>query len=196
MGAGREASHLLCLALGTGVGGALLLDGSILHGSWGGAGEIGHLSVDWQGRECVCGGYGCLEQYASGTAIARRMNELLGRQGSPDQEMTTRETVARWLQGDPLASQAMNEAIHALGVAIASLIHVLNPQAVVIGGGVSEIGEPLFRPLREAVRRRAMPSLARDVAILPAYGGNLGAVIGAGLQAWEYAQDESRRKAE
>lgn len=85
LGAGRGAKHLICLALGTGVGGAIVVDGRIVHGAWGGAAELGHLSVDFNGLPCVCGGVGCLEQYASGTGIAKRMNMKLAANGVPGQ---------------------------------------------------------------------------------------------------------------
>ncbi|MFC5702764.1 ROK family protein [Cohnella faecalis] len=187
-GIGSKARHMLCLALGTGVGGAVVIDGKLVHGSWGAAGEIGHMSVNYKGPTCICGGIGCLELYASGTGIARMMQELQERKGIAGNPIPieSKEVVRRWLQGDSDSTQIMDEVIMALGAGISSLIHILNPDAIVIGGGVAEIGEPLFGPLRDEVAKRTMPSLHKDVWIGPACMRNRSGMIGAGLQAWEY----------
>jgi glucokinase len=186
LGAGQGVDNFICLALGTGVGGAIVVDGRIVHGTWGGAGELGHMCVDFNGPRCVCGGRGCLEQYASGTSIARRMGEKLASCSSPEENVDTREVFTRWTAGDPLATEVMDETIAALGAAIASLIHTFNPQLIVIGGGVAEAGESLFAKLQEEVQRRSMPSLLDGVRIESAYRGNWSGMIGAALQLWEY----------
>lgn len=186
LGAGKQARHMLCLTLGTGVGGAIVTDGKIVRGVWGGAGEIGHLSVDHKGISCVCGNVGCLEQYASGTGIAARMKEKLALRGEDSPSMSAREVIVRWRNGDSTATEVMNDVFSALGSAISSLIHVFNPDTIVIGGGLTEAGEPLFEGIGEQVRARTMPSLLEGVRIVPAYQGNWGGAIGAALQAWEY----------
>ncbi|WP_282936031.1 ROK family protein [Paenibacillus sp. RC67] len=186
LGAGRGVCHLLCLALGTGVGGAVVIDGKLVHGTWGGAGELGHMSVDFNGLPCVCGSIGCLEQYASGTGIAKRMAAKLASLGLPEQSIDARTTITRWQAGDPAASDVMRETFAALGSAIASLLHTFNPEVIVIGGGVAEAGEALLDEVRKEVARRAMPSFMDDVQIVPAYRGNWSGMIGAGLQAWTY----------
>jgi glucokinase len=187
-GAGRGADHLLCLALGTGVGGALLVNGQLVHGAFGGAGEIGHISVDYKGPRCHCGNFGCLEMYASGTGISQRY-ETRWKKANPDlfcDKITAREVIARWLDGQPLAGEVMSEAIEALGAAVAGLIHTLNPQKVVIGGGIAEVGEPLFAKLREQVSMRTMPSMLASVEIVPAVMGDRSNMVGAAVQIWEY----------
>ncbi|OCT15538.1 hypothetical protein A8709_15800 [Paenibacillus pectinilyticus] len=185
LGAGQDETHFVCLALGTGVGGALVVDGRLVHGAWGGGGELGHMSVDFRGIPCVCGGIGCLEQYASGTSIGRRMRERLAQSGLADDTVDTREVFKRWQAGDSLAGELMDETIAALGAAIASLIHTFNPTLIVIGGGVSEAGDRLFAELRQEVGRRTMPSMWAGVRIEPAYQGNWSGMIGAALQMWE-----------
>ncbi|WP_169082064.1 ROK family protein [Paenibacillus sp. PL91] len=185
LGAGQGVRNMICLALGTGVGGAIVADGRLVHGAWGGAGELGHMSVDFQGIPCICGARGCVEQYASGTGIARRMRERLSSTGRAEQ-LDTREVFARWEAGDPLAADVMNETIAALGTAIASLIHLFNPELIIVGGGVAEAGKLLMERLREEVSRRSMPSLAEGVRIEAAYRGNWSGMIGAALQIWEY----------
>ncbi|MDQ8735173.1 ROK family protein [Paenibacillus sp. LHD-38] len=188
VGAAQGVNHFLCLALGTGVGGAIVVDGRLVHGFWGGGGELGHLSVDFKGPSCLCGGKGCLEQYASGTSIARRMREKLALSGHPAEDLDSREVITRWKAGDPLAVELMEETIAALGSAVASLIHMFNPEVIVIGGGVAEAGEPLFEGIRREVNRRSMPSMLEGVRIEAAYRGNLCGMIGAALQVWEYGE--------
>ncbi|MFD0589326.1 ROK family protein [Paenibacillus sp. GCM10027627] len=189
LGAGVGRRHFICLALGTGVGGAIVADGRLLHGAWGGAGEIGHLSVDFRGISCVCGSRGCLEQYASGTSIARQMRERLSASGNPHDGISARDVFSLWQKGDPLAAQVMDETIAALGAAITSLIHIFNPELIVIGGGVAESGKTLVNRLREEVSRQTMPSLGGGVHIEAARLGNWSGMIGAALQAWEYETD-------
>lgn len=184
-GAGRGTDHFVCLALGTGVGGAVVADGRLLRGAWGGAGELGHLSVDFRGESCICGSRGCLEQYASGTGIARRMRDRLAEAGQAGSEPDAREIVRLWQQGEPLAAAVMEEAIAALGAAIASLVHALNPELVVVGGGIADAGPPLLDRLREETFRRAMPSLAAGVRIEAAHRGNWSGMVGAALLTWE-----------
>ncbi|AIQ23620.1 MULTISPECIES: ROK family protein [unclassified Paenibacillus] len=176
----------ICLALGTGVGGAIIVEGRLVHGSWGGAGELGHMSVDFKGPACVCGGRGCLEHYASGTSIARRMREKLTLNNEPLDNLESRDVIARWREGDRLATEVMEETIAALGSAIASFIHIFNPKVIVIGGGVAEAGELLFEGIRREVATRTMPSMLEGVRIEAAYRGNSCGMIGAALQIWEY----------
>lgn len=187
LGAGQGVEHFLCLALGTGVGGALVVEGRLVHGTWGGGGELGHMSVDYRGIPCACGGIGCLEQYASGTSIGKRMREKLASIGLTDADsaVDSREVFARWHRGDQVATELMNETLAALSAAIASLIHMFNPALIVIGGGVSEAGERFFEQLRNEVAYRAMPAMWEGVRIEPAYRGNWSGMIGAALQLWE-----------
>lgn len=193
LGAGRGARHLICLALGTGVGGAIVVDGKLVHGTWGGAAELGHLSVDFNGLPCVCGGIGCLEQYASGTGIAKRMQMKLDAAREAGQhhpasadsgQVDAKQVVTLWQAGDALATEVMDETFAALGAAIASLAHAFNPEVIVIGGGVAEAGEPIFTRIREEANKRGMRSFMEDLRIVPAYQGNWSGMIGAALQVW------------
>ncbi|WP_058300885.1 ROK family protein [Gorillibacterium timonense] len=194
LGAGKGCRHLVCLALGTGVGGAVITDNRLLHGARGGAGEIGHLSVDLHGPRCICGNRGCVEVYASGTSIAGRYREEIAAQDRAlmkEAPADTRQIVTRWLDGEPAAGKVMEDAIAALGSAVTSLIHVFNPQAVIIGGGLAEIGEPLFAPLRQRVEATAMASMRQEVRILPAELGGGSNMIGAALQVWVYGRERA-----
>ena len=186
LGSCKGVKDFICLALGTGVGGAIVVNGHLVHGAWGGAGELGHMSVDFKGPSCVCGGRGCLEQYASGTSIARRMREKLTLNNLSIDNIDSREVIERWRAGDCLATELMEDTIAALGTAIASFIHVFNPEVIVIGGGVAEAGEILLDRIRREVASRTMPSMLEDVRIEAAYRGNSCGMIGAALQIWEY----------
>ncbi|MCL6457443.1 MAG: ROK family protein [Gorillibacterium sp.] len=188
LGAGKGLEHIVCIALGTGVGGAIIVGGELLHGVNGGAGEIGHMSVNMLGPRCICGNRGCLEVYASGTRIAKRYQEKIELKGlNPSGALIeTRQVIAQWLNQEPEAVQVMEEAITALGAAIASLIHVFNPQAVIIGGGLAEIGESLFTPLRTRIGGLTMPSMLQSVRLVPAELGENSNMVGAALQVWVY----------
>lgn len=187
LGAGRNVQHMVGLTLGTGVGGVVVANGVILRGKWGGAGEIGHMPVDFKGIPCICGGIGCLEQYASGTSIAARYHERMAAFGeTADSPPDTREVVRRWMAGDTAAIEVMDDAFRALGAAIAGLMHLYNPELIVIGGGLADIGEPLLSRIRKEAYARAMPSFAEGVPIVRAASGNGSGMIGAALQLWEY----------
>lgn len=193
LGSGRGVKDFVCVALGTGVGGAIVSNGRLLHGSKGAAGEIGHLSVRYDGPRCICGGIGCLELYASGTGIARLMRErlLLERPGTGTEtaDITAREVAELWLQGDESASWVMNQAVCALAVGLAGVIHTLNPEIIMVGGGVADIREPFFRRLREETERRTMGSMLAATRIEPAVMGSRSGMIGAALQVWEYGEE-------
>lgn len=191
-GAGREYDSFVCLALGTGVGGAIVEAGRLVRGTYGGAGELGHVSVDFNGPRCPsCGNNGCIELYASGTGIARLGQEHLdsvtaGTEGRPVWAPDSREIVHAWLEGDAAAARVMDTVFRALGAAVAGFIHTLNPQAVIIGGGVSGTGPVFFEALEKEVKARTSPGMRKVCRLLPAYVGADAGVIGAAAQVWLY----------
>jgi glucokinase len=187
-GAGRDARTLVGLTLGTGIGGGLVIDGEIYHGASDAAGEFGHMTIDTTGRKCKCGNYGCLEAYASGPNIAARAVEGLeagvesilpelvdGRTA----DITAAIVYEAVVLGDAFAEEVMKETAKVLGVGIANLVNALNPDAVVIAGGVTRAGDHLFEPLRKEVRRRAFRSAVDACRILPAALPETAGVIGA-----------------
>lgn len=188
LGAGRGARVLVGLTLGTGIGGGIVFDGELYHGVNDVAGEIGHMSIDSTGRKCKCGNYGCLEQYASGTAIAARAVEgleagarsILPEMVSDPKEITAHTVFEAVVKGDPYAAEVMRETARFLGAGVASLINLLNPDRIVIAGGVTQAGDHLFLPLRDEVRRRAFRVAAEACTIVPAeleaHAGVVGAV--------------------
>lgn len=188
LGAGRGASTLVGLTLGTGIGGGLVLNGELHHGASDAAGEFGHTTIDSTGRKCKCGNYGCLEAYASGPNIAARAVEgmeagvetVLGDLVGGDLTKITAATVYEGVVlGDSYAHEVMKETAKFLGVGVANLVNSLNPDAVVIAGGVTRAGDHLFLPLIKEVRRRAFRSAVDACRILPAALPETAGVIGA-----------------
>lgn len=175
-GRGREVRHLVYLTVSTGVGGGLILDGRVYRGAAGNAGELGHLTVDWQGRPCGCGRRGCLEAYASGTNIAARAREALATGESSSlaalTTITARDVAEAAAAGDPLATRVWDETTAMLGSAVANLLDVFNPELVVLGGGVTRAGGQLLRPVREAALTQAMAPAARSAEIVLATLGD------------------------
>lgn len=188
LGAGRGVDHLVGITLGTGIGGGIVLNGEIVHGASDAAGEIGHTTIEFTGRRCKCGNYGCLEAYCSGPNIAARAREgleagyesILTDMVEGQLERITAATVYEAaLRGDAYANEVMNETAKILGAGVANVVNFLNPQAIVIAGGVTHAGERLFAPLRAEVRRRAFRSAFDACRILPAALPDTAGMIGA-----------------
>jgi len=191
-GAAEGASHAVMLTLGTGIGGALLFGGRLYRGAVGAAGELGHTVVDLDGPPCHgnCPNRGCLEALASGTALAREGGRLGGEQ--PDgalgeavaagREITGRLVTELAHDGDPAARDAVTLVGRALGVGLANIANALNPEVIVIGGGMVALGDLLLDPAREELAARALrPS--RDVDVVFARYGDESGMLGAALLA-------------
>lgn len=187
-GAARGANLVVGLTIGTGIGGGLVLDGRLYHGASDVAGEVGHTTIDMAGRRCKCGNYGCLEAYASGPAIAERAREALaGGEPSSMPEMVgadlSRLTAAIVYEaahhGDELAIEVVRETARFLGVGVANLLNIFNPEVVVLAGGVAQAGDALFEPLRAEVRRRAFKPAVDACRIVPGELKDTAGVVGA-----------------
>ena len=187
-GAARGGRNVVGLTIGTGIGGGLILDGKLYHGSSDAAGEIGHTTIDSTGRRCKCGNYGCLEAYASGPAIAERAREMLeGDEASTmpsmvdgDVSRITAQTVFEASKrGDALALEVVRDTAHFLGVGVSNLINIFNPDIFVIAGGVTQAGDLLFDPLRAEVRRRAFKPSVDACRIVPGELPLTAGVVGA-----------------
>ena len=184
VGAARGARHAIGITIGTGIGGGLILDGRLYHGASDVAGEIGHTTIDTEGRRCKCGNYGCLEAYASGPNIAVRAVEALEAGAESrlpdyvggDLTRVTAQTVYQAAQdGDELALEVVNDTAKFLGVGIANLLNVFNPEVIVVCGGVTLAGDHLFVPLRrEAARRAFKPAVAACRIVPGALAGTAG----------------------
>ena len=187
-GAGDAVHSMIILTLGTGVGGGVIMNGELIRGSTESAGHIGHLVVEPDGRPCVCGGIGCLEQYASATAVARAAREALEAGGysrflpSDPDEITAHAIAQAADRGCSLCDVILRDAGRYLGLAIASLANVINPDLAVLSGGMAGAGERLFGPLRDTVNERALPMAAEHIRIeRAALGEDAGFVGAAGL---------------
>jgi predicted NBD/HSP70 family sugar kinase/biotin operon repressor len=172
-GAGREADGLVYLKLATGIGAGIVLRGRLFEGAGGTAGEIGHTSLDETGDICRCGSRGCLETYASGSAIAALLSRSLG------EPMSFDDVMARAVEGDPGSRRALADAGRHIGAAVADLCNLINPERIVVGGSMAVAGDVLLDPLREAVGLRAIPSAAEDVRIVPGELGERAELLGA-----------------
>ncbi len=188
LGAGRDVESLIAVTLGTGIGGGVVLGGKVHHGASDVAGEIGHMTIDSTGRRCNCGNYGCLEAYASGPAIAARAVEgletgvasALPGMVEDDLSAITAETVYEAIvAGDLYARDVMRETARLLGTGLANLINILNPEMIVISGGVTRAGDHIFEPLRAEVRRRAFRQAADACRIVASELGEQAGVVGA-----------------
>ena len=176
LGAAQGARIVVGITIGTGVGGGVVIDGKLFHGASDVAGEIGHTSIDSTGRRCKCGNYGCLEAYTSGPAIAARAIEEV-ESGEPsslrdlvkgDLKRITAQLVYQAAHdGDRLASQVVRETARFLGTGIANIVNILNPEVVVVSGGVTLAGDQLFDPLRREVGRRAFKPAVEACRIVP-----------------------------
>ena len=164
-GAGQRCASLLYVTVSTGIGGGWVLNGHIYSGADGMAGEIGHIVVRPSGAECVCGQRGCLEIEACGTAIARKMREELKTSKVLETfEVWTGESVSRAArQGDLLAQEVMDDAARMLGTGLGGAINLMNPQRIVLGGGVTKSGERWWRVVRETARAHALPQMRVDI---------------------------------
>jgi glucokinase len=174
-GAGRGSRTMVYLTVSTGIGGGVIVEGRLLEGVRGMAGEIGHITIDMHGPVCNCGNIGCLERLASGTNIARRFREALAAGETSavtswlEGRSPTAEDVSRGArEGDPLASRVWDDCMRALGFGVVSVIHLFNPDIVVLGGGVTNAGEQVFDPVRAVVRAHTMPLPRRGVDIVRA----------------------------
>jgi len=185
-GAGRHVQDFICLTLGTGIGGAVVQGGNIVHGAYGGAGELGHMSVDFNGPRCSCGNFGCIELYASGSGMQRLLQERFGGADAepPAWELNAAGLLSAWQAGDAQASRTMDVVLRALGSALAGMIHALNPEAIVLGGGIVDRAPALLGRIAEATERRTSPAMWKAVRLLPALSGNESGVIGAAAQVW------------
>lgn len=187
-GAGIGVQDLVCITLGTGVGGGIIVEGKLVHGADGMAGEVGHITVDPNGPLCNCGNYGCLEALASATAIGREAVKAFGTHAGEklwgavkgNHETITAEMVYHLAESGDSASLSIYQAMgRYLGIGIASLINIFNPEMVIIGGGVSKAWKLFITATEEEVRKRAFSIPAQRAKLVPAGCGDDAALLGA-----------------
>jgi glucokinase len=185
---GGHVSSLVILTLGTGIGGGIVLDGKVWHGFKDSAAELGHITIDFRGRPCPCGNTGCLEAYASADSTVRRFLEAVKSGATTSlervarehpEEVTSRRIHEEAIRGDVLSRKTMEETGFYLGVGIVSILHFLNPQMVVLTGGLTGAGSMLMDPLMRVVQERALSRSREDVKIVFARLGVDAGFIGA-----------------
>jgi glucokinase len=194
-GAARNVSHAVFVALGTGIGSGLLLDGKVYRGARGFGAEIGHMVVDLHGPDCQgdCPGRGCLEVLASGSRIGRdgieaaraQPDSALGRRAAAGREITGGIVTELAHHGDPAARGVLAEIGRRLGYGLVGVVNVFNPELVVLGGGALAAGDLLLDPARAVVAERALPPMRDLVSIVPAHFGDEAGMLGAALLAFD-----------
>ena len=189
-GAAQGYDNCLCLTIGTGIGSGIILDGKLFHGSSFAGAEFGHTSICYDGIECNCGNIGCVEMYASARAMVYKARKLLSNGkdsilnnmvGGDLKKVSTKLIFDAWKKNDRLCSQIVEETCLYLGTAIASAVNLLNPEVVVIGGGVAEAGMRFIKKIEKETKKRANPSAIKDLKVVKAQLGNDAGFIGAGV---------------
>lgn len=198
-GAAQGARNFIYITVSTGIGGGIVIDGEIYSGVTGIAGEVGHMTIDDEGPACNCGSRGCWETLASGTALARearrRIEEgsdtsILGHAGGDVSRVTAKTVQSAAEQGDALAGELIARTGYYLGVGLANLVNIFNPELIVIGGGLSNIGDMLLEPAFRTARERAYREAFEAVRLVRAELGRNSGVLGAAA----FALQEIRRE--
>jgi glucokinase len=186
-GAGRDIKSMILLTLGTGVGGGIILDNKIWHGADGMAGEIGHMTLIPDGRACSCKNAGCLEMYASSRGIVLSYREALATISRPagEKDITSEEVYQAARNGNEIAIRVMKDMGRMLGIGIANLINIFNPERIVIGGGVKEAWPLFIGAVHEEIGRRAFEVPAKRTEIVPSLLGDDAGMLGAAAVAFQ-----------
>jgi glucokinase len=191
-GAAQGYQNVIYVTIGTGIGSGIILNGKMWRGTTGFAGELGHTTINVDGIECACGNIGCLETLASGPNIVRRMQQRLYRDRTSsltrffmprDREMTPEDVVQAALSGDELAQVVFERTGHYLGIALGGLINLLNPEMVIFGGSIMEVGNILLKPTIAETKQRAFGPCFDNCKIVSAQLGSRSGVIGAAILA-------------
>jgi glucokinase len=190
VGAGRGARNLFYMMIGNGIGGAIILDGKLWTGASGFAGEVGHITIDTEGLECVCGNTGCLETLASAPSIVRRARERLNRDSTSslsrlalNKSFTAEDVAHQANEGDDFALMMIERTGKYIGTGVASVINLLNIERIVLGGGVMDAGALILNPIIHEVKRRAFQPCFEATEIVAAKLGLDGAPVGAAMLA-------------
>ncbi|HEY9787176.1 MAG TPA: ROK family protein [Candidatus Obscuribacterales bacterium] len=189
-GAGRDCRNLVCIFVGTGIGSGIVHEGNLIRGSTGTAGEIGHIVLFPEGRQCGCGAFGCLEAYASRTAVAKEI--LADLQRGHDSSIREKVDMTKGIlrskaiqqaiaQGDQIVTSAVVQAGRSLGTGLVTIINFYNPQRIIIGGGLVEAVGLYFDVAKDYARRRALKIPSRKVEIVRAELGDYAGIIGAAM---------------
>lgn len=191
LGAGTDASIAVCVTLGTGVGGGIILEGKVHRGVSVMAGEIGHVVMKPDGDLCNCGHYGCLETLTSATALVKAGHQAgLHSPLGDDVPLTSEDIFAYAAQGNEAAQRVIEEMVDWLGLALANFANIINPDVFVISGGVVNAGDALLVPLRRAFLRHALGRAAEPCKIVAATLGSSAGVLGCARLAWQFLDEQ------
>jgi glucokinase len=201
-GSGSRDASFLFITLGTGIGGCVIVDRSIWRGGGGGAGEVGHVSVDANGPLCGCGSRGCIEAYLGQRSMIALARERVAREHSSSlhalvasgEELTPKHLTVAADAGDRVAIELFDELGTLLGVALASVLNLCDLALVIVGGGVARAGEHILEPARRSLRARALKSIAARIEVRPAIFGNDAGMVGAALLGLQQAKHETDPK--
>lgn len=182
-GSGKGVNSLVMLTIGTGIGGGIVINNNIWRGAHNVAAEIGHMVIQKGGRQCNCGNYGCVEAYASATAMVRRFKEVL-KTGAPSMLKVTDEITAKTisdaaLRGDRTALDVLKETGCYLGVAVTNIMHILNPEMIVLAGGMTGSGDLIMDPIKQVTKGRVFEESYKDTKIVFSQLGEDAGIVGA-----------------
>ena len=188
-GAGKGCENFICMTVGTGIGSGIVINGKLVRGASNAAGELGHRKLQMhEGPLCGCGDHGCLEAFASGPSIVAMAEEyILGGKSTKFRELASGGEITPFIvaeaakQGDPVARRIFARIGEYIGFGLSSVVNLLNPEKIIIGGGVADAGDILLDPIKETIKKRAMVVAGSAVEIVPAKLGNTAGVIGASL---------------
>lgn len=187
-GAGKGCENFICMTVGTGIGSGIVINGKLVRGASNAAGELGHIKLQMHdGPLCGCGDYACLEAFASGPAIVKMAEEyIMGGKSTKFRELANPDITPYIVSeaaklGDPVAKQIFNKMGEYIGFGLTSVVNLLNPEKIIIGGGVADAGDILLNPIRETIKKRAMVVAGSAVEVVPAELGNTAGVIGASM---------------
>lgn len=185
-GAGENCENAICITLGTGIGGGIIINQQLFRGSNYAGAELGHMSICHNGKRCRCGGIGCWELYASAPTMVENYRAL----HADGDSITPREIFDRYQNNDSVATKVINEEIKMVGAGLASLVNIFNPERIIIGGGLSDVGQWFIDLIAAEVEKRAMEQSFKSVEILLAKLGNKAGWLGAAALAWrQYLSD-------
>jgi len=194
VGAGKESRDIFYMMIGNGIGGAIILDGKLWTGSSGFAGEVGHITIDAEGLECICGNTGCLETVASAPSIVRRARERLNRDSTSSlsrlgltKDFTADDVAHEANEGDDFALMMIERTGKYIGTGVANVINLLNIERIVLGGGVMDAGQLILNPIIQEAKRRAFQPSFEATEIVAAKLGRDGVTIGAAMLAHDAA---------
>lgn len=188
-GAGKGCENFICMTVGTGIGSGIVINEKLVRGASNAAGELGHIKLQMHdGPICGCGDYGCLEAFASGPSIVKMATEyIMSGKSTKYREIANGGEITPFIvaeaakQGDPVAKRIFTIMGEYIGFGLSSVVNLLNPEKIIIGGGVADAGDILLDPIRETIKKRAMVVAGSAVEVVPAQLGNTAGVIGASL---------------